>query len=192
VAAQGPQATLGRAARGDVVEAKGLAEGRDGLRHGHAVGLFLLGRLASTLQFLTDSSRAASNPKDSRTMSFRHEEQDEAKPKSQSRQNIPLARACCCEAMAWADRADPSATARPSARVLARAVASGSKKGDPPPPPRAKFSMEKFSTKMTIVPFDYIDSGILKNDTLNGKADRAEGLLRLWDTDTSLITFRER
>jgi hypothetical protein len=27
---------------------------------------------------------------------------------------------------------------------------------------------------------------------LNGKADRAEGLLRLRDTDTSLITFRER
>jgi hypothetical protein len=67
----------------------------------------------------------------------------------------------------------------------------GLKRGTPPPP-RAKFSMEKFSTKMTIVPFDYIDSGILKNDTLNGKADRAEGLLRLWDTDTSLITFRER
>jgi hypothetical protein len=27
---------------------------------------------------------------------------------------------------------------------------------------------------------------------LNGKADRAEGLLRLQDTDTSLITFREK
>jgi hypothetical protein len=27
---------------------------------------------------------------------------------------------------------------------------------------------------------------------LNGKADRAEGLLRLRDTDTSLITFREK
>jgi hypothetical protein len=47
---------------------------------------------------------------------------------------------------------------------------------------------------MSFVPFDYIDSGILKTtrETLNGKADRAEGLLRLWDTDTSLITFHER
>jgi hypothetical protein len=27
---------------------------------------------------------------------------------------------------------------------------------------------------------------------LNGKADRVEGLLRLRDTDTSLVTFRER
>jgi hypothetical protein len=27
---------------------------------------------------------------------------------------------------------------------------------------------------------------------LSGKADRAEGLLRLWDTDTSLVTFRAR
>jgi hypothetical protein len=44
---------------------------------------------------------------------------------------------------------------------------------------------------MTFVPFDYVDSGILKTtrETLNGKADRAEGLLRLRDTDTSLITF---
>jgi hypothetical protein len=29
-------------------------------------------------------------------------------------------------------------------------------------------------------------------ETLNGKADRAEGLLRLRDTDTSLVTFREK
>jgi hypothetical protein len=27
---------------------------------------------------------------------------------------------------------------------------------------------------------------------VSGKADRAEGLLRLWDTDTSLIAFREK
>jgi hypothetical protein len=27
---------------------------------------------------------------------------------------------------------------------------------------------------------------------VSGKADRAEELLRLWDTDTSLITFREK
>jgi hypothetical protein len=27
---------------------------------------------------------------------------------------------------------------------------------------------------------------------VSGKTDRAEGLLRLWDTDTSLITFREK
>jgi hypothetical protein len=29
-------------------------------------------------------------------------------------------------------------------------------------------------------------------ETLNNMADRAEGLLRLRDTDTSLVTFRER
>jgi hypothetical protein len=42
--------------------------------------------------------------------------------------------------------------------------------------------------------FDYIDSGILKTMRVNvsGKADRAKGLLRLRDTDTSLITFREK
>jgi hypothetical protein len=58
----------------------------------------------------------------------------------------------------------------------------------------SKFSSKKFSTKTSFMRFDYIDSGILKTtrETLNGKADRAEGLLRLRDTDTSLITFHER
>jgi hypothetical protein len=36
MAAQGPQVTLGGATRGDVIEAKGPAKGRDGLEHGHA------------------------------------------------------------------------------------------------------------------------------------------------------------
>jgi hypothetical protein len=47
---------------------------------------------------------------------------------------------------------------------------------------------------MTFVLFDYIDNRILKTTrgTLNGKADRAEGRLRLRDMDTSLITFREK
>jgi hypothetical protein len=91
------------------------------------------------------------------------------------------------------DRADPTATARPSARVPVRAVASGLEGGQVPPF-ASKISSEKFSTKTTFVPFDYIDSGILKTtrETSNDKADRAEGLLRLRDTDTSLITFREK
>jgi hypothetical protein len=42
--------------------------------------------------------------------------------------------------------------------------------------------------------FDYIDNGTLKTTrrTLSGKADRDEGLLRLRDTDTSLIAFRKK
>jgi hypothetical protein len=47
---------------------------------------------------------------------------------------------------------------------------------------------------MTFVLFDYIDNEILKTTrgTRKRQADRAEGLLRLQDTDTSLITFREK
>jgi hypothetical protein len=56
----------------------------------------------------------------------------ETKTKSQSGQNIPSARARCCEAMARVDRADPTITARPSARVPARAVASSLERGKPP------------------------------------------------------------
>jgi hypothetical protein len=55
-------------------------------------------------------------------------------------------------------------------------------------------TLKNFSTKTTFVLFDYIDNGILKTtiEHVSGKADRAEGLLRLRDTDTSLITFREK
>jgi hypothetical protein len=116
----------------------------------------------------------------------------ETKTKSQSGQNIPSARAHCCEAMARADRADPTTTARPSSRVPARAVASDLERGKPPL--CQNFPRKSFSTKTTFVPFDCVDSGILMTSErdLNGTADRAEGLLRLRDMDTSLITFRER
>jgi hypothetical protein len=42
--------------------------------------------------------------------------------------------------------------------------------------------------------FDCFDSRTLKTTRVHvsGKADRAEGLLRLRDTVTSLITFREK
>jgi hypothetical protein len=55
-------------------------------------------------------------------------------------------------------------------------------------------TLERLSTEMTFVLFDYIDNRILKTteEHLSSKADRAEGLLRLRDTDTSLITFREK
>jgi hypothetical protein len=52
MAAQGPQVTLGGATRGDVVEAEGLAKGRDSLGHGHSVGLLLLSRLGKRLVVL--------------------------------------------------------------------------------------------------------------------------------------------
>ena len=52
--AQGPQMTLGGATRGDVVEAKSPAEGRDSLGHGHAVGLLLLSRLGKCLGGLAE------------------------------------------------------------------------------------------------------------------------------------------
>jgi hypothetical protein len=62
-------------------------------------------------------------------------------------------------------------------------------------PSASKFSSEKFSTKTTFRAFDFcIDSGILKMTRVHvsGKADRAEGLLCLRDTDTPLVTFRKK
>jgi hypothetical protein len=69
----------------------------------------------------------------------------ETKTKSQSGRNIPSAWARCCEAMARADRADPTTTVRPSARVPARAVALGLERGKPPL--RQNFPQKSFPPK---------------------------------------------
>jgi hypothetical protein len=54
MAAQGLQATLGRASRGDVVKTKDLAEGQDSFGHGRAVGFLLLSRLGKCLGGLVE------------------------------------------------------------------------------------------------------------------------------------------
>jgi hypothetical protein len=54
MAAQGLQATLGGASRGDIVKTKDLAEGRDSFGHGHAVDLLLLSRLGKCLGRLVE------------------------------------------------------------------------------------------------------------------------------------------
>jgi hypothetical protein len=56
------------------------------------------------------------------------------------------------------------------------------------------FYQEKFSTKTTFVLSTISIAGSYKRvrEHIDDKADRAKGLLRLWDTDTSLITFREK
>jgi hypothetical protein len=58
-----------------------------------------------------------------------------------------------------------------------------------------KIFLGKFFYQNNLCAFDFhIDSGILRTMRvhISGKADRAEELLRLQDTDTSLITFREK
>jgi hypothetical protein len=58
-----------------------------------------------------------------------------------------------------------------------------------------KIFLRNFFYQNNLCAFDFhIDSGILRTTRVHvsDKADRAEELLRLWDTDTSLITFREK
>jgi hypothetical protein len=98
VATQGLQATLGGASRGDVVKAKDLAEGRDSLGHGHAVGLPLLSRLGKCLGGLIEGRLELCKAE-----VFKHELKSEAESKSQNSQDIPSARARCSMAVAWAD-----------------------------------------------------------------------------------------
>jgi hypothetical protein len=58
----------------------------------------------------------------------------------------------------------------------------------------SKFSSEKSFARTSFALFDSFDSGVLKTTRVHvsGKAGRAKGLLRLWDTDTSLISFRDK
>jgi hypothetical protein len=74
----------------------------------------------------------------------------------------------------------------------------GLEEGDPPS--ASKFSSKKFSTeKSFLLKTTFVLSTISIAESyervrkhVSGKADRAEGLLHLRDTDTSLITFREK
>jgi hypothetical protein len=52
--------------------------------------------------------------------------------------------------------------------------------------PSAEAILRAFSTTSVTEPYGRARARV------NGKADRAEGFLRLRDTDTSLITFREK
>jgi hypothetical protein len=79
--------------------------------------------------------------------------------KSHSGQDVPSVRTRCCEALAWADQADPTATARPSARVPAQAVASGSGKGSTLC--AETFLGKVFLPKRLSCNFDCVDNGIL-------------------------------
>jgi hypothetical protein len=58
----------------------------------------------------------------------------------------------------------------------------------------SKFSSEKSFARMSFALFNCFDSGVLKTMRVHvsGKADRAEGLLSLRDTDTSLINFHDK
>jgi hypothetical protein len=69
---------------------------------------------------------------------------------------------------------------------------SGARRGEPPL--RQNFPRKSLSARTSFALFDCFDSGVLKTTRVHvsGKADRAEGLLRLRDTDTSLITFHDK
>jgi hypothetical protein len=73
VVTQGLQATLRGASRGDIVETKDPAEGRDGLGHGRVVGLLLLGRLGKCLGGLIEGNSSSANSQ-SRRLQTRVEE----------------------------------------------------------------------------------------------------------------------
>jgi hypothetical protein len=81
MAAQGPQVTLGELPEGTSSRSKAQQKAEIASNMATRSASFCSVAWASALQFLTDSLRAVSNPADSRTMFFKHEEKDEAKTK---------------------------------------------------------------------------------------------------------------
>jgi hypothetical protein len=107
-----------------------------------------------------DSLRAVSNPEDSRTIFFRHEEKNEDKNKITKRAKHTFGPGTLLwgHGLAGPGRPDGHSQALrkgpgPSGRLGSR------KRGTPS---ASKFSSEKFSTKMTFGPFDYVGNRILK------------------------------
>jgi hypothetical protein len=112
----------------------------------------------------------------------------ETKTKSQSRENTPSARTPLLgrtKQTRW-PRPDPPRGSRPerSPRGPERGSALYAE----------TFLGKVFPPKQLscISTMSVVESQKQATETLNGKADRAEGLLRLRDTDTSLVTFQER
>jgi hypothetical protein len=81
MAAQGPQVTLGELPEGTSSRPKAQQKAEIASDMATRSASFCSAAWASALQFLTDSLRAVSNPADSRTMFFRHEEKNEDKNK---------------------------------------------------------------------------------------------------------------
>jgi hypothetical protein len=81
MAAQGPQMTLGELPEGTSSRPKARQKAEIASDMATRSASFCSAAWASALQFLTDSLRAVSNPADSRTMFFRHEEKNEDKNK---------------------------------------------------------------------------------------------------------------
>jgi hypothetical protein len=79
MAAQGPQVTPGGLPEGTSSRPKARQKTEIASDMGMRLASFHSAAWASTLQFLTDSLRAVSNPADSQTMFFRHEEKNEDK-----------------------------------------------------------------------------------------------------------------
>jgi hypothetical protein len=159
MAAQGPQMTLGGATRGDAVEAKGLAKSRDGLGHGHTIGLLLLSRLGKRLAVLDglvksrlEPCRQQDNILQTQGEEWRHKQSHRA-GKTYLRPGHAAVRPWLGQTgqtrhHSQALREGPG----PSGRL-------GSRKGEAPS--ASNLSSEKFSAKMTFVPFDCVDNGIL-------------------------------
>jgi hypothetical protein len=82
MAAQGPQVTLGELPEGTSSRPKAPQKAEIASDMAMRSASFCSAAWASTLQFLTDSSRAVSSPEDSRTTFFRHEEKNEDKKQS--------------------------------------------------------------------------------------------------------------
>jgi hypothetical protein len=127
MAAQGPQMTLGGATRGDAVEAEGLAKGRDSLGHGRAVGLLLLNRPGKHLAVLDGLAKSRLEPCRQPDKILQTQGEEWRQKKVTKRAKHTFGPGTLLRGLGLGGLGRPAASARLSARVLARADASASR-----------------------------------------------------------------
>jgi hypothetical protein len=138
------------------------------------------------------SLRAISNPADSRTTFFRCKEKNGDKNKVAKRAKHTFGPGTLLRGLGFGRPGRPDDHNQALHKSPGPSGRLGSRKKEAPS--ASNLSSKIFSAKTTFEPFDCVDNVILKTtrDHVSGKADRAEGLLRLRDTDALLITFHKK
>jgi hypothetical protein len=114
---------------------------------------------ASALQFLTDSLRAVSNPTDSRITFFRRKEKNGDKNKVAKRAKHTFGPGTLMRGLGFDRPGRPNDHSQALRKGPGPSGRLGSRKKEAPF--ASNLSSEKFSSKITFVPFDCVDSGVL-------------------------------
>jgi hypothetical protein len=159
MATQGPQMTLGELPEGTPPRPKAWQKAEMASDMATRSASFCSAASASALQFLTDSSRAVSNPTDSRTTFFRCKEKNGDKNKVTERAKHTFGPGTLLRGHSLGGPSRPDGHGQTLRKGLGPSGRLRVQKGVTPSAPKS-FPRKSFSTKMTYAHFDCVDNGI--------------------------------